>query len=308
MVWKCIGLFFLVLLSILIVLIPAISNNCTGWCCSSNKENIKSNISDFADSHTKPTSESLQSYCAKLNGKLSGTDNAVNILDEFIPGIANPSVYHRPLYEICRLIVQKTPTTIDSDNPQFSYKNKFRFVGVSGKKGDIFELYSTVYLSRAFLKSDSKSCFVMNGITNPNTSAFLAWNELVLDGIIHWDKDEILHDGSETWVTGFVNNIDSNLCMSEYLYGIICHYLGINSKTNEIRYYVTSLEREKEIYKAYKNETSYVVTNVTSGIHASILKILIPKIQIQIADGIFLMEQDKILYSKMIQFLKTYIL
>ena len=97
--------------------------------------------------------------------------------------------------------------------------------------------------------------------------------------------------------------------MSEYLNDIMCRFMKIDAINNPIQYYVTSRERETEIYQAYKADKSFMVDNVTSAIHGAVLKSLFPSMQIVISsDAIQKSQQEIELYPNAIDFFQRYIL
>jgi hypothetical protein len=75
------------------------------------------------------------------------------------------------------------------------------------------------------------------------------------------------------------------------------------SASKEIIHYSTSQEREDEIRIAYQHDVKYKITNVTTCIHASVLKILFDRIYIQVEDTTLDLEA-RTLY----QFAKQYML
>jgi len=298
-----------------LLFLPGNSEKCTGWCCNESNS-LTDSVYDsnlLIPFNPRESDFSLIDYCTEENGKLSGTDTAVNILENFVPGIFTVNIKHNPIQEICKLVAQRTPETMNSDKGNFIHKNNYHLVGISGKKGSAFEIFATAYVSQAFLKP--KGIIIINGMVNNNCPAFQAWNQLVSAKVVHWHSQDLFTFEDEIWVKGVLQSDRSSKCMSEYMSEIIYKYLDsslfniamFHRNSNRIRYYVTTMERELEIFRAYKNDHTYIVDSVTSGIHACVLKSLFPKMQIQFKEGSHRTEEEKQFYPKILQFINTYI-
>lgn len=93
-------------------------------------------------------------------------------------------------------------------------------------------------------------------------------------------------------------------CVSELLHQAVLAFLPVPT-TSTIKYYCASSQREKELLTAYEKDESYTVDNITSGIHALVLKSLLPKIEIK-ADpvGKCFTEEEKLLYPRILEYLR----
>jgi len=300
---RCLSDFVILILGLflffggLIILMTAESPKCTGWCCRLPVPNESQIIDMPYNPH--PSKLNLKSYCKQEHGKYSNTLSAVNIMDTFVNGLTVLSIPHQPILSVCKA------ATLRHNESGFVHKNVYPFVGICGKNGNRFELYATAYLSQALLR-EKNSVIVMSGVTSKDSPAFGAWNDLIEDGIIHWYQTDIFQDGDEFWVKGTMKSIQNKTCVSEYLNRIFCRYINVKSN---IRYYVTSREREDEICKAYKNDVSFLVDNVTSALHACVLKMLLPAISITISkQARALVPEEKELFPKSIEFLQNYFL
>ena len=312
--------FLLLFLGTLIFFMFAEPSRCNGWCCRVNGTRV------LNDMKPNELSVTLKSYCKEEHGKYSNTLSGVNIMDTFLSGLSVLSIPHQPIYSICKLAAQKNNI----------HKNVYPFIGISGKQGNRFELYATAFLSQALLRPKN-AVIIMTGMTSTESPAFQAWHDLIQNDIVHWYEQDIFRHGEDCWVKGTMKSIDQKTSVSEYINHIFCQYLHTSSTAGErlshprresckgsngstagerllkhgstVRYYVTSREREDEIIKAYKNDTSFVVDNVTSAIHGCVLKILLPHITLSIAqEGRGLIEEERRLFPRAIEFLQAYIL
>jgi len=283
----------------LIMLMNSEPPGCTGWCCRIPVTNITNMSTSLIPYQPQSCELTLKSYCKQQHGKYSDTLSAVNVMDNFLSGLTVLSVPHQPIYSICKL------ATLRNNESGFVHKNTYPFIGISGKRGSRFELYATAFLSQALLRPKN-SVLVLTGVTSQDSPAFQAWNDLIQDGIVHWYQTDIFQNGSEFWVKGTMKAIEKKTSVSEYLNILFCKYINV---TSNIRYYVTSREREDEIFKAYQNDVSFFVDNVTSAIHGCVLKCLFPKITLSIADEPrALVAEEKELFPDAIEFLQSYFL
>ncbi len=90
--------------------------------------------------------------------------------------------------------------------------------------------------------------------------------------------------------------------VSEAIYSIVKNALPIPSSSTTV-YYCPSKAREKELRKAYEKDSSFSVDNVTSGIHAIVLKSLFPNIKIKTETERSFSDEEKQLFPLMVKFL-----
>lgn len=93
-------------------------------------------------------------------------------------------------------------------------------------------------------------------------------------------------------------------CCSELLTNILYENINIDPIQSKVKYYSMSFEREIEIRKAYENDVSFKVINVTSFFHACILTCIFPLISIQCRQ---ICDRNQELYSDCMTFYNKFI-
>ena len=293
------GLLFLILVIVIGVVMIGMSKTpkCTGWCCqpAQKMENTSMPV-DFFELLIVDTP--MQKMLVSGPKKIRST---INVLRMFIPSLTAISVDHQPIASILKLAGQR------NEAEALVHQNSFEFLGLAGEHGNRFELFATIYLSQALLQPNA--IIVLSGVYSATTEAFHAWFDLMKAGVIHWQTKDAWMNGSDCWVLGRLKGQERQKSMSEYLNDIMCRFMKIDAINNPIQYYVTSRERETEIYQAYKADKSFMVDNVTSAIHGAVLKSLFPSMQIVISsDAIQKSQQEIELYPNAIDFFQRYIL
>lgn len=291
---------FIVLMAIITVttLYWPFMTTCNGYCCNTNKttENSELKSKETIPYQVFESSDPLSRYSRNVGGR-----PGIAVLNTFYRGLASITIEHQPLYTIAKLAAQVRPESNDK-HPTFINKNKFPVITVSGMHGTEQEIYDTVVMAQALAKS--QGVVIVNEV-KPNSPAWHAWQRLIRDGVLHWKEEDLLAHGNQVWVKGRYKSLNTNTAVSEYLYDIMQRYVAID-ETDETVYYVISQTRENEIRESYQRDSTFTVTNLTTAFHAAILKVLVPKIKIEIE----LAEEAAKTHSldKAVEFLQTYIL
>lgn len=94
--------------------------------------------------------------------------------------------------------------------------------------------------------------------------------------------------------------------VSEMMAFILLEYLHLLDSTT--RYYCTSIQREEELRVAYAKEDSFLVNNITSGIHAWVLKRMYPAIKLKLArqSSLNVTREEQESYPHMVKWWETY--
>lgn len=290
---------FIVLMAIITVTAlywPFIST-CNGYCCNTARttEN-KVDTPDAIPYQVHESSQPLSRYSRSVGGR-----PGIAVLNTFYRGLASITIEHQPIYTIAKLAAQVRPESNDKQ-PTFINKNKFPVITVSGAHGTEQEIYDTVIMAQALAKA--QGVVIVNEV-KPNSAAWRAWQRLVLDGVVHWQEEDLLAHENQVWVKGQYKNLNTNTAVSEYLYDIMRRFVKID-EADETVYYVISQTRENEIRESYQRDTSFTVTNLTTAFHAAVLKVLFPKIQIvmELEDE---EPSENTSLTKAVEFLNTYI-
>lgn len=95
-------------------------------------------------------------------------------------------------------------------------------------------------------------------------------------------------------------------CTSEVIAFIILQHLNLLDSTT--RYYCTSTKREDELLVAYAKEDLFLVDNITSGIHAWVLKKMFPSIKLKLSrqSSANLTEEEQQAYPRLVEWWETY--
>lgn len=302
--WVLVG-FLIIVTAIYLVQI----DTCNGWCCSSSVMKGSSLRGSTLPYQQRQAEKPLHKFSREANGSANGSESGVMILENFYTGLTTLNVKHHPIYNVPRLAAELRPETEGSDHPTYLHKNKYPMVCLSGKKGTAQEIYMTAYLSQALAKPNA--FLIINGMSN-DSPAFQAWSQLVVNGIIHWKEEDLYQRDNEQWAVGKFKNIDTQKCVSSYLYDQMKEYIGlVEAKTV---YYVISSERENELREAYRNDQEFSVHNTTSAFHAAVLKVLIPSLRITITSmdpvtsPAVSPTQEAEFYNRAVEFVRKYIL
>lgn len=264
------------------IYLPVIDNTCNGYCCNSNQRAIRQSN----DNHTidlpfqiQKSDVSLSSF-ARNADKNHITPNALFINERMFSGVSTFHIPHQPIYNLLR-----TAALCREHKTQFTYihKNKFPVVTVCGKTGTREEIYNTVVVSECLAQPEAT--IIMNGVTQ-DSEAWAAWSKLVADGVVHFypEKDMYEHR-EEKWVKGEFKQVNTNKCVGEYVAELFHRVLARNDKQEtspNVTHYVISKEKEDELRRAYANDNSFQVTNITSVYHAAVLKVMFPTINIHV--------------------------
>jgi len=281
-------------------------HTCTSWCCTSSRTGrSRSTQNDTIPYHPSLSDKNIRDFSREWGESSSGSKSGVSILENFMTSLMTLHIAHQPIYNIARLAAEVRAE--NGDTVKYLHKNMFPLIALSGKKGNADEIYMTSYLSQALCKTGG--ALIMNGMT-PDSPALVAWRKLIQNDIIHWKETDLFQNQGEYWAVGTFKQINANKCASEYMYDMMKYYTTQTEDETKpvdieqpVRYYIISREREDEIRKAYKDDKTYTITNVTSAFHAAILKILIPGISIVVEESV----EKEPLYIKALQFLDLYI-
>lgn len=260
--------------------------HCTHWCC----DNKVANKLDSIDLTYKP--QESKRTLSQFGRDLNGSNGVVMVMENMFSGLANLSIPHNPIYTIAKLAAE-----IKDGVPL--RKHKFPLITVSGKRGSVQELYMTVYMAQTL--ATPKASLILNGLTETSSAAFDTLTLLVRDEIIDWNPADMYTHNEEVWVSARFKNIDTSKSVSEYMHDIMTRYLELSGSS--VRYYLISKEREDELRNAYKSDTEYTVTNITTAFHAAVLKVLFPNLKILMTE-----HPDDPVYVNSVEFLNRFIL
>ncbi len=266
--------------------------SCRGWCCRLSPAVTKIDQIEF-----RPTGKMMQSFCADLPCQ----PRSVNVIENFCAGFMSLNITHQPLFELAKLAMQLTPETKEADKPVYQHKGNLLFVGISGRNASPTEILFASYMAHALLATNGH--LVISGVKENALPIVGALQTLSERQMFHWQKTDVYEHKGQTWTVAKMMRHQPDKSVSEYIYEICCEYLQISPTKNAIKYYSTSLEREKEVRKAYRQDTVFGVCNVTSGIHAFVLKVMFPSIKIILEAPTARHPQEEELFPKMVDFL-----
>jgi hypothetical protein len=247
----------------------------------------------------------VQTFSHKLanaNASSSLPPPVLTVLKPLHTGLMNLNVGHYPIYNLAKLATQLKQgfDTAKDLVGAYHHRHNFKFITLSGDSGSTQELFYSLKLINLLAKPNA--IIIMNGIYE-NSPALQAWYRAEDEKLITWKNQQVYTHDKDAWVQG--NIISSDKCMSQVLLDIMYDYMDIKP-TSDIKYYFTSLEREEELRKAYNQDRTFKVDNITTAIHGVILKCLHPNINISIAQQTEPSPSAE--YTKILEFLKKYIL
>ena len=203
--------------------------------------------------------------------------------------------YEQSVLDLCSLILMR------QKNSKFIHKGNYSTILISDQRNTrcIDELVVLIKLSTLLCNGSKGETRIILGHFAEGSNMFQAWNVLVSSGYVKSNNIVLKYD-SISWIDGVIP-IRKAISFSETMRDIIYEYADLNSVTG-IKYYTSSQVREDEILTAYASDKYFNVTNITSGIHAAILKCIIPTIKINIKR----LENDKLSYIKVCEFLSKF--
>lgn len=266
------------------IYLPQIEDSsCSSWCCRSTSRATSTHQAQRSD-HPLPfqpqeSKASLTQFSREKNGAASGANSAVMILENLFTGLASLSIPHKPIYSVAKLAAEAQSRDNDATFTLL-HKNRFPMVTVSGKRGTAEEIYMTVYMAQTLAREHA--VLILNGLTDASSPAFEALNQLTKDEVLEWNPSDLYQHGDETWISARFKSVNTSKSVSEHLYDILYRYLDLAGSS--VRYYVISKEREEELRRAYKNDQTFTVTNLTTAFHAAVLKVLFPDLKIELVE------------------------
>jgi hypothetical protein len=164
------------------------------------------------------------------------------------------SLHINNVYDLSRLSYEfkvghfKSSTSINA----FKYKHNFDIVTYSNTEKN--KEIDTIFLDFMYLFVKPNGYIIVDRVLNKKSfKTFNNWNVYKMGKMIECQSS------------------------SQIIYKHI--YNKCNLTSSNFTYYATSEEREEEVREAYKGDSEFIITNITSAIHACILNSLFPNLK-----------------------------
>jgi hypothetical protein len=216
-------------------------DSCDGFCCRKSQQTPFS-VPKHANKSDFNLTDAITSEFPK--------ENIVSIGYDKINSVGSQHIRHYPIQALGNLALQKDPKYKEN---KLVNRHKFKVFLINGNLGNANELYYSSYSMQA-LASPGAVLFMTNVLEG--SEAEKAWARMVDENVIRFEK--IMEHEGEAWNIGTFQNYEdfshvctSNLvkyCMDDY----VKQHLGEEAFFEDTNiYYLTSEEREDELWSAY---------------------------------------------------------